>query len=90
MNVKMRQDDYSKEVIMDDTIISKVVEQLRMMPDDLQQEVLYFTQRLQVSKPAGVAGKTLIQFAGTIPLDDLETMRQAISADCEQVDLNEW
>jgi len=37
-----------------------------------------------------VPGKQLLQFAGAIPLDDLELMRQAIEDECEQVDLNEW
>jgi hypothetical protein len=35
-------------------------------------------------------GKILLQFSGTISLEDLEVMQQAIETDCEQVDLNEW
>lgn len=75
---------------MNETIIGKVVEQLRTMPYDLQQEVLFFTRKLSSSTQIGVPGKTLLQFAGAIPLDELEMMRQAIEADCEQVNLNEW
>lgn len=75
---------------MSETIIRKVVEQLQTMPDNLQQEVLSFSQGLKVSIPVGVSGETLMQFADYIPADDLENMRQAIESDCEQVDLNEW
>ncbi len=75
---------------MGNSIIEKVVEQLRAMPDNLQQEVLSFTQSLKVSKLVGVDGKTLLQFAGTISSEDLGMMREAIADDCEQVDLNEW
>lgn len=75
---------------MSDTIIDQVVERLRMMPTSLQQEVLLFARKLQASTQVGVPGKNLLQFAGAIPLDDLELMRQAIETDCEQVDLDEW
>lgn len=75
---------------MSETIISQVLEQLRTMPDKLQQEVLIFTRQLKASTPVGVPGKSLLQFAGTISLEDLVMMQQAIAADCEQVDLNEW
>jgi hypothetical protein len=38
----------------------------------------------------GVPGRQLLRFAGAIPPDDLDLMRQAIEADCEQVDTHEW
>lgn len=75
---------------MSDIIINEVIEQLRTMPDNLQQEVLLFTRKLKTSSKVGVPGKNLLQFAGTIPPNDLEVMRQAIDSDCEKVDLNEW
>lgn len=75
---------------MSNTIINEVVEQLRTLPDNLQQEVLRFTQKLKLSSKRGVPGKNLLQFAGAISHEDLEIMRQAIESDCEQVDLNEW
>jgi hypothetical protein len=62
--------------------------QLDILPEDLQRQVLEFAQALQVFAQRGVPGKELLQFAGTIPLDDLELMRQAIKDDCEQVDLD--
>ncbi len=35
-------------------------------------------------------GKQLLQFAGTISNDDLHAMSDAIEAECESVDVNEW
>jgi hypothetical protein len=75
---------------MSETIISQFMEQLRTMPDKLQQEVLIYTRKLKASTQVGMPGKILLQFSGTISLEDLEVMQQAIETDCEQVDLNEW
>jgi hypothetical protein len=75
---------------MNETIIVKVVEQLRTMPFDLQQEVLFFTRKLKASTQVGMPGRALLQFAGAISPDDLAIMSQVIEADCEQVNLNEW
>jgi len=38
----------------------------------------------------GTHGKQLLQFAGSIPKDDLKLIDDAIKRGCEQVDLNEW
>ena len=38
----------------------------------------------------GTPGRELLQFAGTIELDDLALMQQAIEEGCEQVDADEW
>ncbi|MEZ4514076.1 MAG: hypothetical protein R3C62_19565 [Chloroflexota bacterium] len=75
---------------MAEKIIYQVVEQLRTMPDNLQQEVLSFTQRLGKAKVVGNSGKALLEFAGTISQDDLELMNLAIVEDCGQVDPSEW
>ena len=75
---------------MDISIVEKVIEQLKGLPQELQWRVLEFTRSLAVSAPRGVAGMQLLQFAGTIPLDDIKVMRQAIEQGCEQVDANEW
>lgn len=74
---------------MSETIMIQVMEQLRTMPDNLQQAVLVFTRQLKASARVGILGKNLLQFAGAISADDLALMQQAIEADCEQVDLNE-
>lgn len=75
---------------MDTLIIDKLIEQLKDLPKELQWRVLEFTRALAVSTPHGVPGTQYLQFAGTIPLDDIKVMRQAIEQGCEQVDANEW
>ena len=75
---------------MDTPITEKVVEQLRTLPKELQWRVLEFARALATSVPRGVLGQQLLRFAGTIPLDDLQVMRQAIEQECDQVDANEW
>jgi len=72
------------------TIIDRVVEQLKTMPQPLQSQVLTFAQTLVSAKIRGVPGQQLLQFAGTIPLDELQLMEEAIAQGCKQVDLNEW
>ena len=75
---------------MTNTVKTKVIEQLDTLPEHLQQQVLEFVEALQVFARRGVPGRQLLEFAGAIPLDDLDSMRQAIGDECEQVDLNEW
>jgi hypothetical protein len=75
---------------MSTPIIDKVIEQLEVLPYELQRRVLEFTRMLVVSVPRGVPGQQLLRFANVIPPDDLQLMRQAIEQGCEQVDANEW
>lgn len=72
------------------TLVDRVMEQLKTLPYEMQWRVLEFTRALAVSAPRGVSGIYLLRFAGTIPLDDLQLMRQAIEEGCEQIDPNEW
>ncbi len=72
------------------SIIDQVVEQLKTMPQPLQSQVLNFAQTLVSTEIRGVPGQQLLQFAGTIPLDELRSMEEAIAQGCEQVDINEW
>lgn len=76
---------------MNTLVIDKVVEQLKTLPHELQWRVLEFTHTLRgIPAPRGVPGRKLLGYAGVIPADDLQTMRQAIEQGCEQIDLNEW
>ena len=72
------------------TLVDKVVDQLKTLPYEMQWQVLEFTRALAVSVPHGVPGSQLVRFAGAISLDDLRLMRQAIEEGCERVDANEW
>ncbi|MBD6619382.1 hypothetical protein FNW02_27025 [Komarekiella sp. 'clone 1'] len=75
---------------MNISIIDEVIEQLRVMPQHLQWRVLEFARILAKSQVRGTPGQQLLPFAGSIPPDDLQLMREAIEQGCEQVDANEW
>ncbi len=75
---------------MDISIVEKVIEQLKSLPQELQWRVFEFTRALVVSTPHGASGLQLLRFAGTIPMDDVKVMRETIEQGCEQVDANEW
>lgn len=75
---------------MSSVIVEKVVEQLKSLPYELQWRVLEFTRALALSVPRGVPGPQLLRFAGAVPLEDVQQMRQAIEEGCEQVNVNEW
>jgi len=75
---------------MSDSILRKVMEDMKDLPDELQEQVLEFVESLTTSVQHGVIGRNLLRFAGTIPAADLQAMRQAIELGCEQVDVNEW
>lgn len=75
---------------MNTPIVDKVIEQLKVLPYELQWRVFEFTRALAVSTPQGVPGRQLLRFAGVIPLDDLQHMHLAIEQSCERIDANEW
>jgi len=75
---------------MSTSIIDEVIEQLRIMPQHLQWQVLEFARTLVKFKVQGTTGQQLLRFAGSIPPDELQLMREAIEQDCEQVDIDEW
>lgn len=72
------------------SIINEVIKRLEIMPQHLQQRVLEFTQALVKAEVQGTPGQKLLRFAGSIPPDDLQVMREAIKQDCERVDVDEW
>ncbi len=67
---------------METSTLHEVIEQLQRMPQSLQQQVLEFARSLADSPVQGVPGSQLLRFAGTIPLQDVELMREAIAQDC--------
>jgi len=72
------------------TTIQEIVQRLENLSPGQQQEVLDFTMELSGELPEGTSIKEFIKFAGTIPLEDLEEMKQAIEEDCERVHASEW
>ena len=75
---------------MNISIIDEVIEQLRAMPQHLQWQVLEFARKLVKAEVCGTPGQQLLPFAGSIPPDDLQLMREVIEQDCERIDVNEW
>ncbi len=75
---------------MNISIIDEVVEQLKIMPQHLQWQVLEFIRVLVKADLRGTPGQQLLRFAGSISLDDLKLMGEAIERDCERVDVDEW
>ena len=75
---------------MNTALVDRIVEQLKDLPYELQRQVLEFTRSLASSMPRGIPGRQLLRFAGAIPFDDLQLMRDAIEEGCEQIDDHEW
>jgi hypothetical protein len=73
-----------------DTLVDKVVEQLKTLPYELQWRVFEFTRALADPAPQGIPGQQLLRFTGAIPSEDLRLMLQEIEENCERVDANEW
>jgi hypothetical protein len=75
---------------MNERLAEQVMDQLQTLPPEHQRRVLDFARALAVVTPAGVPGKALVEFVGTIPSNDLKRMAQVIQEGCEQVDQNGW
>ncbi len=74
---------------MDTPVVDEIIKKLKTLPNHLQRQVLLFVDALQISSTRGKSGQQLLEFAGSISVDDLNTMRQAIDQLCEQVDSDE-
>jgi hypothetical protein len=75
---------------MDTQLVEKVVENLKSLPQELQWRVLEFTRALALSTPRGISGQQMLRFAGALPPEDVQLIREAIEKGCEQVNANEW
>ena len=75
---------------MNSPIINEVIEAMRAMPQHFQWQVLEFIRTLVNSQVHGILGQQLLRFAGTIPLEDLNAIQDAIEYDCGKVDIDEW
>jgi len=75
---------------MDTLLISEIAKKIKTLPDNLQRQVMIFVDSLQISSMSGVSGKLLLDFAGSISLEDLSLMEKAIESGCEKVDGSEW
>ncbi|MEL6438097.1 MAG: hypothetical protein AAFQ80_02405 [Cyanobacteria bacterium J06621_8] len=70
-------------------IEQQIIKQLQDLEEAQQLQILNFAKSLAVNN-AGVAGKSLLKFAGSIPEEELELMSDAINQECRKIDLDEW
>ncbi|MEZ4517201.1 MAG: hypothetical protein R3C44_10305 [Chloroflexota bacterium] len=75
---------------MDEIVIDRVVKELRALPENMQRQVLRFAEMLRATTLQGTPGNRLLSFSGIIPPAELDQMREAIEADCEQIDDQDW
>ena len=73
-------------------IDKRLLEQLRKLKADEQQQVLDFIGGMQDSSPKGMPGNLLLEWAQELDFDpaDLDEMKQAIEEGCEGIDWGEW
>lgn len=71
------------------SIETEIVTNLARLAPEQQRQVRDFV-RFLAHATNGVAGQSLLGFAGTIAPDDLAQMQKVIDQDCEQVNLDEW
>jgi len=75
---------------MNSEIISEAATQMANLPYNLQKRALNYIKGLTLSDKNGVPGRNLLQYAGFIPPDDLNIMKDVIENHCRKVDANEW
>lgn len=64
----------------------QLIQELEQAPEDLVQTVLDFLHRVKATRKK----HPLAKFAGISSDIEAEELKQAITTECRQVDLNEW
>lgn len=64
----------------------QLLQELEQAPDDLVQTMLDFLHRVKAIRHK----HPLEKFVGILSDQEAQKIQQTISADCRQVDLNEW
>jgi hypothetical protein len=64
----------------------QLIQELKQAPDDLVQTVLDFLHRVKAVRK----NHPLAKFAGILSNAEAEELQRTITAECRQVDLNEW
>jgi hypothetical protein len=72
------------------TIIYEIIEQLERLSEQKQKQILEYVKAMLQEAPQGTPGRELLRFAGAIPTEEIEQIRQAIDQDCERINPNEW
>lgn len=72
------------------TMKNELLHHLNRLPTAMQCQLLQFARTLDMTAHVGVPRSTLTSFAGSIPLEDLQVIAQAVAEGCERVDAHEW
>jgi hypothetical protein len=67
-----------------------IAEQVAKLSPQRQEQVLIFVSSLGTPAPKGESGAALTRFAGSIDAVSAREMTQAIEAECERVDAEQW
>ena len=67
-----------------------LLKQLEALAPDQQHRVAEFIRCLAAQPPRGVPGTDLLKFAGTLPPDQADELRQAVDDACGRVDADGW
>ena len=59
---------------------------LALLGPSEQRELLDYARALRERSRHGVAGRSLLRFAGSIPLEDVASIARAVGEGCERVD----
>jgi hypothetical protein len=57
---------------------------------DQQRQVLEYARSLGAAPRQGVAGQTLLRFAGTMSSEEAAELARAVEEDCEAIDPHGW
>jgi len=67
------------------TIIYEIIEKLEQLSEQQQKQILEYVKPMLQGAPQGTPGRELLRFAGAIPMEEIEQIRQAIDQDCERI-----
>ncbi len=75
---------------MEKNILPEMVDNFNSLPVHLQEHVLKYIKQLKNDLSNKKNATNLSRFAGSIPPEDLEIMRETIEKECRQVDIDGW
>ena len=75
---------------MKNKILSTIVHVTQYLSPILQKQVLVYVQNLKEGHTPGSGGIGLLDFAGSIPAEELKIMGEATEKDSARIDLDEW
>ncbi len=73
--------------MINDGLREQLLQKFDRLPLEKQEQLVAIAESL--SRPRGVPARSLLKYAGRIPLAEVEKMETAIQ-DLERIDLNEW